>query len=192
MRKSFQILLMATIVFCLIWTAAYSEESLQIQLSFDEAFEFVAPYEGIGIEEMSIFVEGTIPYRGSGSIISEKGEYTVGKIGNYWGPVKVLWRTTDFFPPLPKQLIIGMSKDEVISTLLNSVESDNTGIILDNAASIEQIFLTAEGVHKDTPLCLVVSLGFENDNLWYVELTIKEKIFMDASARNTRNSSLCR
>lgn len=66
-------------------------------------------YCDLSAEEVATLLDGTIPYRGSAEIVFHGGKMVIGRIDDYWGPIQVIWESTESPIPCVGNLSVGMT-----------------------------------------------------------------------------------
>lgn len=94
--------------------------------SYEVIMEYLSPYIGMNLETMANLLPGIIPNRNCATIYSEDGEYTTGHIGEYFGPVKITWKSNSYPIPLLCGATIGMKRPIVEGLLAPIKESRST------------------------------------------------------------------
>lgn len=132
-----------------------------------EVVEFLSPYIGVNLEEIAEKTHGTIPDRYARTAYTEAGEYTSGKIGDYYGPISIVWLKNEYAIPQLFGTKIGMKRSEVEEIYASIINLDDALIQTDN-----RIVLFIQGKYEETKIAVTIDLLFCNSSLYRVELTV--------------------
>ena len=136
---------------------------------FEEVMQLLSPYNGVNLETISKEIGGVIPNRNSVTVYSEEGEYTVGRIGEYFGAVSIVWKNNEYSIPLLRGATIGMSRSEFDRKfpLLIDQESTTEYVCTDN-----NVTFISTGDYLHTKITATINWIFVNDCLDGAELLL--------------------
>ena len=147
---------------------------------YEEMFDVLTPFLGLGTENIAEILGGMIPYRGSPcvTLLGEPAVEIELDIDNYWGPKMVTWQTNNFPLRMVRGIEIGMTLAEVwerlFQTQKGSVSATPTcevGLWYKlSDGNVESIHL----INGNGELCIETSLEFTAGTLSKVEMHITE------------------
>ena len=141
---------------------------------FDEMLESVSPYIGVSLETIANNIDGMIPNRNSFIASSDDIEYTIGRIGEYFGARRIIWHGNDESMPLMRDVKIGMTRLEVGRLLFggDSGFADRSFSHIGYLNKGDLITISAQGSYSQMPICITINYLFHNDELIVVVLSV--------------------
>ncbi len=169
------------IVFLTIFmiTNSYSETAagpFDSPVIFDEVFEVVKPYIGKNLENIADMFDSSIPYRGSKTTYLDSGLYSVDHIGEYFGPVRIIWQDDSFPIKQWRDVRIGMAFDEVKRRIGFSIESNSANKDYYEGNNGTSISLSFIGKYMETELSISLTYVFNEEKLNQTVLEISASI----------------
>lgn len=140
-------------------------------VQFDEIIALLSPYIGMNLEAVAKQTNGRIPNRNSMTAYSEDGECTIGRIGEYFGPISIKWNSDKYPIPLLRSATIGMSRSAFVCSfpLMTDGKNDTEYQCMD-----ETIILVANGAYQGTKMTATLRFLFVDDRLERTELHLYE------------------